>query len=97
VLIQYNHDCTKVHNSNIYVIRMSIAKALVVYYRKYVYEHDNKEIKDILVRCDRNLLVGYHCEPKFFGGHGRFLVLLLSSKSLNLVIVFPLSMFFCTL
>jgi len=64
-----------------------------------VYGCDNKEIKDILVHCDRTLLVADHIcsEPKKFGGHGRIMVLLLSSKSLNLVIVFPLFMFFGTI
>ncbi|KAL2935260.1 40S ribosomal protein S16, partial [Bienertia sinuspersici] len=48
------------HTSQIYAMRQSIAKALV------------KEIKDILVRYDRTLLVDdpHHCEPKKFGGRG---------------------------
>ncbi|KAJ1441002.1 Ribosomal protein S9 [Sesbania bispinosa] len=58
--------------SQIYAIRQSIAKALVAYYQKYVDEQSKKEIKDILVRYDRTLLVAdpRRCEPKKFGGRG---------------------------
>ncbi|KAL8553344.1 hypothetical protein ACS0TY_001861 [Phlomoides rotata] len=35
------------HTSQIYAIRQSIAKALVVFYQKYVDEQSKKEIKDI--------------------------------------------------
>ncbi|KAB5544980.1 hypothetical protein DKX38_013092 [Salix brachista] len=45
------------HTSQIYAIRQSIAKALVAFYQKYVDEQSKKEIKDILVRYDRTLLV----------------------------------------
>jgi len=60
------------HTSQIYAIRQSIAKALVAYYQKYVDEQSKKEIKDILVRYDRTLLVAdpRRCEPKKFGGRG---------------------------
>ncbi|KAK9112725.1 hypothetical protein Scep_020244 [Stephania cephalantha] len=56
------------HTSQIYAIRQSIAKALVAYYQKYVDEQSKKEIKDILVRYDRTLLVAdpRRCEPKKF-------------------------------
>ncbi|KAL2653121.1 hypothetical protein R1flu_021249 [Riccia fluitans] len=58
--------------SQIYAIRQSIAKALVAYYQKYVDEQSKKEIKDILIRYDRTLLVAdpRRCEPKKFGGRG---------------------------
>ncbi|OAE22204.1 hypothetical protein AXG93_1904s1010 [Marchantia polymorpha subsp. ruderalis] len=58
--------------SQIYAIRQSIAKALVAYYQKYVDEQSKKEIKDLLVRYDRTLLVAdpRRCEPKKFGGRG---------------------------
>ncbi|KAG9439926.1 hypothetical protein H6P81_020091 [Aristolochia fimbriata] len=58
------------HTSQIYAIRQSIAKALVAYYQKYVDEQSKKEIKDILGRYDRTLLVAdpRRCEPKKFGG-----------------------------
>ncbi|XP_059639196.1 small ribosomal subunit protein uS9-like, partial [Cornus florida] len=60
------------HTSQIYAICQSIAKALVAYYQKYVNEQSKKEIKDILVRYDRTLLVAdpRRCEPKKFGGCG---------------------------
>ncbi|MCE0482014.1 40S ribosomal protein S16 [Datura stramonium] len=45
------------HTSHIYAIRQSIAKALVAFYQKYVDEQSKKEIKDILVRYYRTLLV----------------------------------------
>ncbi|CBI32386.3 unnamed protein product, partial [Vitis vinifera] len=45
------------HTSQIYAIRQSIAKALVAFYQKYVDEQSKKEIKDILVRYDRTLLL----------------------------------------
>ncbi|GMI96816.1 hypothetical protein HRI_003818300 [Hibiscus trionum] len=52
--------------------RQSIAKSLVAFYQKYVDEQSKKEIKDILVRYDRTLLVAdpRWCEPKKFGGRG---------------------------
>ncbi|URE16124.1 40s ribosomal protein [Musa troglodytarum] len=58
--------------SQIYAIRQSIAKALVAFHQKYVDEQSKKEIKDILVRYDRTLLVAdpRRCEPKKFGGRG---------------------------
>jgi small subunit ribosomal protein S16e len=60
------------NTSQIYAVRQSIAKALVAYYQKYVDEQTKKEIKDILVRFDRTLLVAdpRRCEPKKFGGRG---------------------------
>ncbi|KAG6764433.1 hypothetical protein POTOM_031902 [Populus tomentosa] len=51
------------HTSQIYAIRQSIAKALVAFYQKYVDEQSKKEIKDILVRYDRTLLVA---DPRRF-------------------------------
>ncbi|MQL86411.1 hypothetical protein Taro_018944 [Colocasia esculenta] len=60
------------HVSRVYAIRQSIAKALVAFYQKYVDEQAKKEIKDILIRYDRTLLVAdpRRCEPKKFGGRG---------------------------
>ncbi|KAJ8498548.1 hypothetical protein OPV22_009100 [Ensete ventricosum] len=58
--------------SQIYAIRQSVAKAIVAFNQKYVDEQFKKEIKDILVRYDRTLLVAdpRRCEPKKFGGRG---------------------------
>ncbi|CAN1243248.1 40S ribosomal protein S16 [Linum perenne] len=60
------------HTSQIYAIRQSIAKALVVFYQKFVDEQSKKEIKDLLVSYDRTLLVAdpMRWEPKKFGGRG---------------------------
>ena len=56
--------------AQIYAIRQAIAKAIVAYYQKYVDEASKREIKDILMAYDRNLLVAdaRRCEPKKFGG-----------------------------
>jgi len=60
------------HTSQIYAIRQAIAKAIVAYYQKFVDEASKKEIKDLLVKYDRSLLVAdpRRCEPKKFGGKG---------------------------
>ncbi|EDQ88332.1 uncharacterized protein MONBRDRAFT_32874 [Monosiga brevicollis MX1] len=60
------------HVAQVYAIRQAIAKALVAYYQKYVDEASKKEIKDILLRYDRTLLVAdpRRMEPKKFGGPG---------------------------
>jgi len=60
------------HTSQIYAIRQSIAKALVAWNQKYVDESTKREIKELLVRYDRTLLVAdpRRCEPKKFGGRG---------------------------
>ncbi|XP_076959496.1 small ribosomal subunit protein uS9-like [Bidens hawaiensis] len=60
------------HTSQVYAIRQSISKALVAYYQMFVDEEQTKEIKDVLVRYDRTLLVAdpRRCEPKKFGGRG---------------------------
>lgn len=57
-------------SSQIYALRQAIAKGLVAYYQKYVDEASKQEIKDILLRYDRSLLVAdpRRCEPKKFGG-----------------------------
>lgn len=54
----------------IYAIRQAIAKAIVAFYQKYVDEASKREIKNILMAYDRNLLVAdpRRCEPKKFGG-----------------------------
>jgi small subunit ribosomal protein S16e len=59
------------HTSQIYACQ-SIAKAFVAYYQKLVDEQSKKEIKDVLLRYDRKLLVTNprRCEPRKFGGRG---------------------------
>ena len=58
--------------SQVYAIRQAISKALVAYYQKYVDEASKQEIRDILVKYDRSLLVAdpRRCEPKKYGGPG---------------------------
>ncbi|CAM9098769.1 unnamed protein product [Chrysoparadoxa australica] len=58
------------YTSQIYAIRQAIAKAIVAYYQKYVDEASKREIKEVLMTYDRNLLVAdaRRCEPKKFGG-----------------------------
>ncbi|KAJ3299460.1 40S ribosomal protein S16 [Borealophlyctis nickersoniae] len=58
--------------SQIYAIRQAIAKSIVAFYQKFVDEASKKEIKDMLIRYDRTLLVAdpRRCEPKKFGGKG---------------------------
>jgi len=58
--------------SQIYAIRQAIAKAIVAFHQKFVDEASKKEIKDLLIRYDRTLLVAdpRRCEPKNFGGVG---------------------------
>ena len=55
-----------------YAIRQAIAKALVAYHQKYVDEASKQEIRDILIKYDRSLLIAdpRRCEPKKFGGPG---------------------------
>ena len=55
-----------------YAIRQAIAKALVAYHQKFVDEASKQEIRDILIKYDRSLLVAdpRRCEPKKFGGPG---------------------------
>lgn len=62
--------CKKNIPKQIYAIRQAIAKAIVAFYQKYVDEASKREIKDLLMAYDRNLLVAdpRRCEPKKFGG-----------------------------
>jgi small subunit ribosomal protein S16e len=57
-------------NAQVYAIRQAISKAIVAYNQKYVDEAAKKEIKDILLSYDRQLLVvdPRRREPKKFGG-----------------------------
>lgn len=58
--------------AQLYAIRQAISKAIVAYYQKFVDEASKKEIKSLLVRYDRSLLVAdpRHTEAKKFGGPG---------------------------
>ncbi|KAA6403285.1 MAG: putative 40S ribosomal protein S16-1 [Streblomastix strix] len=58
--------------SQIYAIRQAIAKGLVAYFQKYVDEVQKKEIKNVIIKYDRSLLVAdpRRCEAKQYGGKG---------------------------
>lgn len=60
------------NTSQIYAIRQAIAKALVAFHQKYVDEASKQELREILIRYDRSLLVAdpRRCEAKKFGGPG---------------------------
>ena len=56
--------------AQIYAIRAAIAKSIVAYHAKYVDEQSKNELREKLLRYDRNLLVSdpRRCEPKKYGG-----------------------------
>lgn len=56
----------------VYAVRQALAKGLLAYYQKYHDEQSKRELKEILVQYDKNLLVTdpRRCEPKKFGGKG---------------------------
>merc|ERR1711865_8463 len=58
------------YTSRIYAIRQAIAKAVVAFYAKYEDEARKREIKELLTKYDRSLLVSdpRRKEPKKFGG-----------------------------
>jgi small subunit ribosomal protein S16e len=60
------------YTSQVYAIRMAIARAVVAFYQKYVDEQAKREVKEALSQYDRGLLVmdTRRCEPKHFGGRG---------------------------
>ena len=59
-------------SNQIFAVRQAIAKSLIAYYQKYEDEQAKRELKDIFLQYDRNLLVAdpRRCEPKQFGGRG---------------------------
>ena len=59
-------------SNQVFAIRQAIAKALIAYYQKYEDEASKRELKDIFLQYDRNLLVAdpRRREPKKFGGRG---------------------------
>ena len=58
------------YTAQAYAVRQALAKSLVSFYQKYVDEASKEEIKNVLLRYDRTLLVAdpRRCEPKKFGG-----------------------------
>ncbi len=59
-------------SNQIYAVRQAICKALIAYYQKFHDEQQKRELKDIFLQYDRNLLVAdpRRCEPVKFGGKG---------------------------
>ncbi len=60
------------HTCQIYAIRQALAKGIVAFYQKFVDENSKREIKELLLQYDRQLIVSdpRRCEPKKFGGRG---------------------------
>lgn len=58
--------------SQIYAIRLALAKAVIAFNQKYVDEQSKRQIKETLLEYDRSLLVAdpRRCEPKKIGGKG---------------------------
>lgn len=59
-------------SNQIYAVRQSIAKAILAFYQKYRDEQSKRELKEIFLQYDKNLIVTdpRRCEPKKFGGKG---------------------------
>jgi len=60
------------YTAQIYAIRLALAKSIVAFHQKHIDECSKREIKEILLEYDRNLLVSdpRRCEPKKVGGRG---------------------------
>ena len=53
-------------------VRMAIAKSIIAYSQRFEDESTKRELKDLLLQYDKNLLTSdpRRCEPKKFGGKG---------------------------
>ena len=60
------------YTSQIYAIRLALSKSIIAYYQKHVNESLKREIKEVFLGYDRNLLIAdpRRCEPKKYGGPG---------------------------
>lgn len=60
------------YTAQIYAIRLALAKSIIAYNQKFENETTKREIKEILLEYDRNLLIAdpRRCEPKKYGGPG---------------------------
>ena len=58
--------------SQVMAVRQAIAKAIIAFAQKYQDEQTKREMKELLVSYDKQLLVSdsRRCEPKKFGGKG---------------------------
>jgi len=59
-------------SNQIYAVRQAIAKAVLAFYQKYHDEQTKRELKEIFLQYDKNILVTdpRRTEPKKFGGRG---------------------------
>ena len=59
-------------SNQVFAIRQAMAKALVSFHQKYEDEQSKRELRDLFLQYDRNLLVSdpRRAEPKKFGGKG---------------------------
>ena len=59
-------------SNQIFAIRQAMSRALLAYYQKYEDEQSKRELKDLFLQYDRNLLVADYrrAEPKKYGGRG---------------------------
>lgn len=60
------------YTAQIYAIRLALAKSIVAMKQKHESESEKRQIKEILLEYDRNLLIAdpRRCEPKKYGGPG---------------------------
>lgn len=58
--------------AQIYAIRLALCKAVLAFHQKFVDEQSKREMKELLLEYDRNLLVPdlRRMEPKHAGGRG---------------------------
>ena len=58
--------------AQVIAVRAAIAKGLLAYYQKYRDEASKRELKDLLLQYDKQLITSdsRRCEPKKFGGKG---------------------------
>lgn len=58
--------------AQVYAIRQAIAKGLLAFYQKYHDEQSKRELKEVFLQYDKNLIKTdpRRCEPKKFGGKG---------------------------
>ena len=59
-------------SNQIYAVRQAMSKGVLAFYQKFHDEQAMREMKEILMQYDKNLLVTdpRRCEPKKFGGPG---------------------------
>ena len=60
------------HTCQVYAIRQALAKGIVAFHQKFIDEASKREVKEMLLQYDRQMIVAdpRRCEPKKFGGRG---------------------------